>query len=288
MTQRNPITVFGIANAVIEDRTTHERYNLRVLGDMEFNISQESVKLYGGQSVYPWGIAKGVAEGSITLTVKQYDVSVMKYFNPFIAGALTENLSGDVAGNVSTPVELIGTTSISATGVASIAVIPSANPKYGNYIVKAVSATEVDIFVDNEVEGIQLIDDYLKVNATPYTITAGGNTDITEIGVRLVGGAGPIAMTIGDMFSFTARPINSYNYAYKLGYTGAQLQDFSLYLTAEKLGGNKYRALYLPKVQASGSPIKFAEKDWSTFDATLDVAYDSEKGFAADWVVINA
>lgn len=287
MALSNPVLSYGISDATIEDLVTKERFSLRVLGDIEFNSSQESNKLYGGASDYPWGIAKGVSEATLSMTVKQYDVSVLKYFSPFIASALVENTSGDTSGYVSSPLNVLGTSAVSATtGIASCAVTSTINPKFGSYYIKAVSSTTFNVYINNNLTGLILEDDNLKVNSTPYTLPNASTIALTEIGITLTGGSA-VAMITGDIASFDVRPINSYNYSFKGGYAGSSLQNFALTVFAEKLGGNQYRSLFLPRVQASGMPIKFLEKDWSTFDVELDVAFDSSKGYAYEWQVVN-
>lgn len=284
----NPIQTFGVHQATIEDRTTRDRSQLVILGEVSSELSQELVDNYGGSNPFPWASAPGVAEGSLSITVKQYDANVLKYFAPYIASAFTENTSGDVAGFTGNLVDISGTSVVDATtGIASIAPTGGQSPVFGDYIIKAVSATTVDVYLDNSLDGVEYQNDALKINATPITIPGtSGTVAIPNTNITITGGSGAIAMTIGHMARFNARPINTYNYEFLIAKTGSSFKEFGITIFAEKIGSG-YRALHLPRVIANGVPINFPEKEWSTFEATLKILYDSTLGYAGKWIVVG-
>lgn len=284
----NPIQSFGVSQATIEDRTTKDKAPLVILGEITSEFSQELIDNYGGSNPFPWASAPGVADASLSMTVKQYDVQVLKYLAPYIASALTENTSGDVSGFAGNLANVIGASAFNATtGIASVAPTASQSPVFGDYLIKVVSATTVDVYLDNQLDGLDYVNDALKINSTPITIPGtSGTVAIPGTNLTLTGGSGAIAMTIGDIARFNARPINAYNYEFLIGKTGASFREFSLTIFAEKIGQG-YRALHLPRVIANGTPINFPEKEWSTFEATLKILYDSTVGYAAKWIVVG-
>lgn len=288
MAVSNPIQSFGISQATIKDRTTGDESQILILGEVSAELSQEMIDNTGGANPFAWASAPGRAEGSLSLTVRQYDANILKYFSPSAAGSLTENVSGDVLGATVNFANFIGTSVFNATtGIASIAPSAGQSPVFGDYVVKAVSATTVDIFLDNSLDGVTYVDDSLKINATPITIPGtSGTVSIPGANITLTGGSGTVAMTIGDVARFNARPINTYNYEYLFGKTGAAPKEFSLTVFAEKIA-NGYRALHLPRVIANGVPIKFPEKEWSNFDATVKILFDAEVGYAAKMIVVG-
>jgi len=288
MSLSNPIQSFGVSQATIEDRTTHDISPLVILGEVKSELSQELIDNYGGSNPFPWASAPGKADGSLSITVKQYDVNILKYFAPFIASALTENTSGDAAGATVNLANVTGTSVFNATtGIASVAPTATLSPVFGDYILKAVSATTIDVYLDNQLDGVSYINDALKINATPITIPGtGGTVTIPSTNITLTGGSGAVAMTIGDMARFNARPINSYNYEFLIAKTGSAFREFGIKIFAEKIGSG-YRVLHLPRVIANGVPINFPEKEWSTFDATLKILFDSTVGYAAKWIVVG-
>lgn len=290
MTLSQPVNMFGVHQATIEDRTTKERFTLRVMGDFANENSEENIPLQGGSQAYPWAVAPGRAEATVNLTVKQYDLNVFKYFsgkNDTTAN-YTENTSGEAAGYASALANILGSSAFDAsTGVASAGVKTSTNPVYGDYIVKAVSATTVDVYLDNNLDGLTFVDDSLKITASPLTVPSGSTVEIPGTNIELTGGSGTIGMSTGDMARFSVRPQNAYNFEYKMGATGASKPEFSLSIFPEKINGNQYRRLYYPRVVANGISFNAAEKEWATFESELMILFDSSLGYAGKVDVVG-
>lgn len=291
MTLSNPITSFGVHQATIEDRTTFERFTALILGDFSFDNSQEQIELRGGSSSYPWDTADADSESSVKLEVKQYDLGLLKYLNGInsTVANYSEDTDGEAAGAAAGLSNLIGTSVFNATtGVASVAPKSSQNPVFGNYILKAASATTVDVYLDNNLDGLAFVDDSLKITSSPITIpNSGATVDIPGANITITGGSGTVAMTTGDMASFNARPINNYLYEYKGGAPGASKPYFKMTVFTEKLGSGLYRAYEFPRVRANGVGFKNARKEWASFDADIKVLYDSTAGYAFKSLVIG-
>ena len=253
-----------MANVVIESRdSSRERTIIRALGDVSFEPTQETVKLFGGSQPFAWASENGNADASVSLTVKQYDAKALKYLNAFDAAALTENSSGDTTGATVNLANVEGTSVFDATtGVASVAPKSGENPIYGDYLLVAASATTVDIYLNNNLGSGVDLDDALKITGTPITIPGtGGTIDIPTANITLTGGSGAIAMTTGNIARFNARPINNYNFEFQFGKAAACFNEFSMWI--------------------------IVEKDFSTFETELSVLYDSSLDYAAKFEVIG-
>ena len=286
MTVNNPITSFGVYQATIKDLVTFDMFQILILGSIEPDLTQDLVELRGGGAAFPWAAAPGEAKGEIKMTIKQYDAGVLKYFSPWESGSISESSAGEVAGSVGALSNVVGTSVKSATtGIASIAVDPAGALKFGDYVVKAASATAVDIYVNTDIDDLTYVDDALKLTATPITITTGAT--VVSNGIQFTGGSGTIGMTIGDKMAFSIRPISSYMMQHQIGRMGAAPREFELTVVAEKIG-SKIRVVRFPKVISSGgAALKFLYKDWATFDATIKILQDPAAGYAGLETFLN-
>lgn len=274
MALSNPLFNFGIHQATIRDLVTHDLFTMLVLDGGEADFSQDLIDLRGGSSAFPWASAPGEAKGELKLTVKEYNAGVMKYFSPWVSGAVVEDTDGEAAGNVSTPVNVIGTSVFnSTTGIASIASSDSGvSLKYGDYLVKYQDATHVDLYVNANVDGAVFVNDALKINSSPLAITTGSPT--TSNGLTLTGGSGTIAFTSGDIASFSVRPISNYLLQHYVGKIGSAPYEFALTILGERIG-NKIRTAYYPKcISSGGSGLKFLYKNWASFETTIKLLQD--------------
>ena len=112
--------------ATIQDLDTGDLYPIRILGDVDPDLTQELVDLRGGSAAFPWGSAPGEASGEIALEIKQYDPGILKFFSPSSSTSVVENASGEASGDFSTLTDIVGTSMSDATGgIASIAEDPA-------------------------------------------------------------------------------------------------------------------------------------------------------------------
>jgi hypothetical protein len=279
MTLKTPLTSFGIHQCTITDPVTKEMSTMKVVGSAAYDASQAPVPLYGGSMAFPQDVQHGVAASTINLTVKQYDAKIMEYFTPYSAGGIVENISGDALGAVSGLENVVGTSFVDATtGVASVAVTLGVNPVYGRYIMEAITETTVDVYIDNDIDGITIINSNLKITATPITIPGtDGTVAESASGVTFTGGAGAIALVVGDKAAMNVIPTNAYNFSSKFGVSGEYFKEFELVVLGEKVRGNIYSATRYYRVVANGVPINNPEKDWATFDVTLTALYSTSQ-----------
>lgn len=287
MALSNPLFNFGIYQATLRDLVTHDLFTMLVLDGGEADFSQDLVELRGGASAFPWASAPGEAKGEIKLTVKEYNAGVMKYFSPWVSGAVVEDLDGEAAGNVSAAVNVLGTSVVAATGILSSIASSDAGVslKFGDYLVKAQDATHVDLYVNANVDGTVYVNDALKINSSPLAIAQGA--PVTSNGLVLTGGAGTIGMTPGDIASFSVRPISTYLLQHYIGKTGAAPYEFELTILGERIG-NKIRCARYPRcISSGGSGLKFLYKKWATFETKIQLLQDPVFGAVGLETFIN-
>lgn len=279
MALSDPRIVFGVHSVTPYDRVTGEFYGtVRVLGGSSVSLSGELIKLNGGSLKYPWAVEDGLITAEMTLKVKEYPDFLFELF----LGKAPTSTGVDSAGSVSTPVETVGTTMIGSTGLASISVIPStgaANLKFGKYFVKAASATTIDVYASSDIDFAHgtdetFDDDSLLVEAG-LTVTTGGNTDAASLGLRFVGGAGVIGMTVGDIATFEVKPPSSKSMEVVVGATSDVFPEFGAIVYAKKRGNNEMFELDLFRCKGVGLPLGLEENAFSEAEIKVEAFYDS-------------
>ncbi|MCK4499650.1 hypothetical protein KAU11_04090 [Candidatus Babeliales bacterium] len=287
MAVSNPITSFGVHQAIIQDLNTYEMFQILILDSVEPDFTQEMIDLRGGGSAFPWASAPGEATGEIAMTIKQYDAGVLKYFSPWITGSTTETAAGEAAGNVGSITNVVGTSVVdAATGIASVAADPAGTLRLGDYVVEAISATTVDHFVNTNIDGHTYQDDALKISASAITIPDTGGT-IVDSGIQYTGGSGSVAMTIGDKAIFSARPISSYLLQHQIGKTASAPLEFSMTIVGEKIGDKIRKVTYPRCIAGGGAGLKFPYKEWAMFETTIKLLQDTVVGYVGEETIIN-
>jgi len=283
------LTSFGIHNATFKDNLDPTYWGLaKILGSAEADLKQELIPLEGGSSIVPWAAAPGRAAGEITLPIRQYDKQILRFLKPWIAGSEVETAAGEAGGSVTAIVNAKGTSMVDATtGVASIAVGTAANLKPGNYKIVATGAATVDIYVDTDVSGgVEYQDSDLKINSASITIPGTGAT-VESTGIEFTGGSGSIALTTGDIATFTVNPISTYLLNTYFGKTGACLREFELTIYSECVGGRIRTTTYPRCVASASTPITFLENEWASMEATIQVLQPATVDYVASSKFIN-
>lgn len=279
MALSDPRIIFGVHSVTPYDRTTGEFYGtLKVLGGSSLSLSGELIKLNGGSLKYPWAVEDGLITAEMTLKVKSYEDFLFELF----LGKAPTATGVDTAGAVSTPVEKVGTTVIGSTGIATIAVIPStgvADLKFTKYVVKAMSATTVNVYAASDIDfahgTAESYDDDSLLVAGPLTITTGGNTDVASLGLRFTGGAGAIAMTTGDAATFEVKPASTKSMEVVVGSTSDVFPEFGAMLYAKKRGNNEMLEIDVFRCKGVGLPIGLEENAFSEAEIKCEAFYDA-------------
>lgn len=260
-------TVFGVHSVTAYNPDTGLPYGTaEILGNVSFNNEGEIISLLGGSSLYPWENEPGniTAEGSFVFRELPDWV-----YEAFQGKAATTN-SAEAGGAVTTLTNLNGTSLVDATtGVASVGVKSGseADVKTGIYVVKAVTATTVDVYGMTNVDfsvgtDKEFENDALKITASPLTISTGAAVEVPGFGVELTGGSGTIGMTADDTAIFDARAINDGSTLVTIGGSDATYVDVGLVFAAQKIGNNQNFIIDIMRAQAVSLPLNFQEKNF--------------------------
>lgn len=288
-----PNTIFGIHSVTPYNPDTRKPYGTaKVVGQMSLNFTGELTPLNGGSNAYPWRVERGLITTEASFTLREKPVWDFEVFN---GKAATVN-AAETGGAIATALANAGGTSVVAsTGLASVGVLSGseANLKTGTYVIEAASSTTINVFALTDVDFAQgtdaaYVDDTLKINASPLTITTGGTTDITAFGLRFTGGAGTIGMTAGDTATFEVRAINTGSHEVIIGSSTEVYSDFGLLIAAQKSGSKAITYVDLFRCQSGGSPINFVEQAFSEAEMTVQAFRDAVRDGVYAYRYVNA
>lgn len=278
-----PRVLFGIHSVTPVNRVTKEFYGmLRVLAGSTISLSGETVELKGGSSKYAWAVEDGAISVEISLKAKEYPDFLFELF----MGKAPTATGVDTAGTVSTLTNGYGALMNATTGVASVIVIPSTgapNLKFGRYVLKAVSATTVDVYCASDIDFARGTDavfstDSLKVAAAIAVADTSGTTDIATLGLRITGGSGTVALTTGDTATFVVKPPSTKSMTVDIGATTDVFPEFGLIVLGQRRGTNEISEAYVYRCKSLGFPLGMEEKAWSESELKIKGMYDSESG----------
>jgi len=200
--------VYGIHSMAPYRRSDDLPYGiLKVIGGGTLSLSAEFEDLFGGSNKYAWASEAKTISSEFSATVKSMpDFLFEVYLGASVATTAAAALGSivDAAANVN------GTSAIDATtGMASVTIEAGseADLKDAKYVIKAVSATTVDVYALTDIafdKGTDMVfeDDLLKITATPITVPGtGGTVSIPNTGLEITGGSGAVAMTTDDTAS---------------------------------------------------------------------------------------
>lgn len=280
MSLSDPRLVFGVHSFTPYNRETGDFYGImRVLGGSTINVSSELIKLTGGSSKYPWAIAEGAQNAEIQLKVKEYPDFLFELFG----GKAPTSASTDSAGAVSALTNKKGSSVMNATtGIASIAVkaADKADLKFGKYVVRAVSATTVDVFLSTDIDikrgaDLSFQNDSLKVTSAPLTITASGTIALPSLGLEFSGGSGTIAMVSGDTAVFEVKPPSSKSMEVRIGSSTDFYPEFGAIAIAARAGDKSVFEVELFRCKGAGLPIGLEENAFSEPELKAEAFFDS-------------
>lgn len=280
----NPRSVYGLHSVSPYSRTDGTFYGiLKVLKGSSFSSSATNVELTGGSQKYPWAIETGTIKAEVDLKIAEYPDFLFELFlgqAPTAAGV-------SATGSISTPVNVKGTSLVAAaTGVASLSITPTTgagNLKFGRYVLKAASATTVDVYMATDLDNgrgtaLTYQNDLLKITASPLTVTTGGVlTSVPNAGIDLVGGSGAIAFVVGDTAFFDVLPPSNKSMSVNIGAAEAVYPEFGLICMAQRTGDKRMFELDIYRAKGAGMPMPFAPNAWNEADIKLGVFYDATK-----------
>lgn len=265
--------LLGVHCLTIVDIATKEPVSiLKVVDTANIDLGETVAVLKGGDSNHPYSAAVVDANHTVSIPVKEFPDS----FVELLYRATQTPGAAEAAGNISTPANVTGTSIVSATtGItATITATSGSTLKEGTYIIKAASATTLNIYGYTSYDDLTMSNDESGlVNATPYTITTGTAANITEIGITVTGGSGTIGFTENDTAIVVVRRINSGILDTPIG--DKKNNDYYkayLYFTPTPEGDMDYIELY--RVMPSRGAHSAAVRDYHSQEMTLTVTKD--------------
>lgn len=277
-----PRILFGVHSLSPYSRADHMPYGiLKVIGSASMQMQAAVEQLYGGAQKFSWAAESKTISADLACKVKAYPGFL---FTQFLGGSVTDN-AAETTGSVSNSgvaVNVKGTSVVAATGIATIAVKSGseASAKFGKYVIKAVSATTVDVYLMSDVDIARggagaYQSDLLKITATALTITASTGVDVPNFGLTITGGAGTIALVTGDTATFSVRPINTGSSDITIGSASTSLPAFGAVILAQKRATAEMFEVEAFNCIGSGFPIAMDEFAFSTTELKVTCIYDT-------------
>src|SRR5687768_6561752 len=241
----NPRTIYGVHSLTLYDRSTWEPFGIiKVLGSLTMALSGEFNDLFGGSSKFAWDSESGVIDTSLTGTIKEIPDFA---FEKFLGASVTQN-AAEATGNVGSLTNKNGTSVMDATtGIASVAAKTGSESslKTGLYVVKAVSATTVQVFCMSDYDFDQgtdetFEDDDLSLSSAALTVPGtSGTVDLDDFGLTFTGGSGVVAFETGDTAYFYVRKVNGGSSLVTFGQSTATFPEFGCLFASQKKGSGE-------------------------------------------------
>jgi len=269
-----PTVVFGIHSFTPYDPGGSGIYGIsEILASSTLTITGELIELFGGSQKAAWAIEDGADDMEISVGFKHIESWMFQLFLGAQATVSPASATGDVTGfeNAQGTSLKSATTGISSIGPKSG---KSADMKRSKYMVKAVSATTVDVYALTNVDfsrGVKVdhISDDLKITATPLSITAATGVEVPNFGIELTGGSGTIAMTPGDSAFFEVFPPYQKKQEVLIGGPGDLRPEFGALIVAQKSSTGQMFDIDCFRCKGSGFPIGMTEKAFAEPEVTV-------------------
>ncbi len=294
MSLSDPRIVYGVHSFAPYSRTTRLAYGIaKVLESSNFSIAGELNALNGGASKFPWAIEEANVTAELQLKVKQVEDWM---FELFLGKAPTLVTTPDTSGNISVALTNVKGTSVlqASTGVASVGLKSGATAdlKFGIYVVKAASATTVDVYAMSDLDfnrgtDLSFVNDSLKITASPLTITTlGVAVTIPSTGLELIGGSGTIAMVADDTAYFMVEPPFTKSMEVVIGGSSDTFPEFGCVMVAQQRSNGEMFEIDAFRCKGSGLPLGLTEKEFAQPEITAQAFYDSARNGIAKirWV----
>lgn len=280
MALSDPRIIYGIHSICPYSRTDGMPYGiLKVLGGGSLNLTAESEDLFGGSNKYAWASEAKTISSEFSVTVK----SMPDFLFELFLGAEVSTIASSATGTCGTLTAKYGSL-VGATGIASVGLKSgsTADVKSGIYMVKAASATTVDVYALTDIDfsrgtDLSFVNDALKITSSPLTITTGGVTAVPSLGVEFTGGAGTIGMTTGDTAVFSLAAPHGGISEISIGKQASTFPEHGQVLLSAKRSSGDLFEIEIYKAVGQGFPIALEETVFAIPEMTAKVLYDSVK-----------
>lgn len=279
MALSDPRIIYGIHSISPYSRTDGLPFGiLKVIGSANLALSSDLEQLFAGSNKYAWAAENKTVSTELTAKVKAYPGFLFSLF----LGATVTDVGVDTAGTTSTLTNKLGTSVVATAGIASVAVLAAskANLKFGKYVVKVLTSSTVGIYLLSDIDisrGTDAVytDDTLALTLSTVTITAATDTDIASLGIKLVGGAGPISMTVGDTATFEVLPPSTKSTSIVVGKSTDTFPAFGALLLAQKRATGEMFEIDAHNCVGGGLPVNMEETAFSQPELKMTCLYDA-------------
>lgn len=276
--------LLGVNNMALVDMATGDIASLlKVVDTANIDLGETVAKLKGGAGNFPYSVAIVDCNDTVTIPVKEFPDS----FRSLLYHGTQTSCAAEIAGNISTIVNMTGTSVVAATGLTATGT-PTAlgTLKEGIYMLKAISATKLRVIGYTDFDSLVMADETkgeVNPTTTDYTVSIGATVALTEIGVTVTAGASATAFTINDTAIFTVRRINA-------GYTNTPITDqfkqkyYKAYLFFQETPEGDMDYIELYRVKVSRGAHSAAVKEYHSQEITLTVTKDpAHSGQPGNW-----
>jgi len=274
---------FGIHSLVPYQRADRLPYGIfNVLAGGTISLSAEFEDLFGGSNSYAWASEAKTISAEFSASVK----SMPDFLFELYLGAEVSTTAASTTGTVDGFANFKGVSVFDAsTGIATATVKTGseADLKLGQYIIVPVTATTVDVYLTTNIEfsngnDLDYVNDALKITVTPLTIVAATAVEIPNTGVELTGGAGVIAMVVGETAFFKAAAAHEGITEISIGKTGSVFPEHGIVAMAAKRSNGDMLEIDIHKAVGGGFPIALEETVFSIPELTIKLLFDTCTG----------
>lgn len=252
---------------------------MKVIGGGTLTLSSEFEELFGGSSKMAWAVEAKTISTEWNATVKMFNDFQFELF----LGANVVKTAASATGTVGDLTNVKGAL-VGAGKLLSVAAVAGeeANLKDGVYVVKAVTATTVDVYALSDIEFKKMgsvetkyIDDSLKINATPIVLVESTSVAIPTLGVELECDAG-LALEVGDTARFNVRSAHKGFSEISIGSSTTIFPEHRQLCLGQKRSNGDTFEIEMHRVVGSGMPIPLTEQEFSIPEMSMRLVHDSE------------
>lgn len=282
MSRSTPKSIFGVHGCTPYSRTTGLPYGeLRVISGSSLSMNSDLIDLMGGSSKFAWASEEGSISAEMSISIGEIPNFIYELFlgvAPTASGAQT-------SGSITTLTDKNGTTIVDGTnGVASVFLLSgsAANLKFGKYVVKAISASLLDVFYLSSIDlargtdGTILSDDMKISSSLAFTASV---ASIPSFGLSFAQ-VGTLAFTTGDTATFEVLPVNSSSDTVRIGgLTTTSFPEYGALIYAQKRGGSTGQMIEIDafRCKSAGMPLPFEMGAWAKFELKAKLLHDDDK-----------
>ena len=259
---------------------------LKVLSGGTITFAAETEKLFGGSNKFAWASESKTIDSTFTSSVKSMPDFL---FELYLGASATQTAASATGTLIAGLANKQGTSVLDAvTGIASIGIKSGseADLKDTGYVIKAASATTVDVYATSDIAfdkgtDLEYQDDLLKITASPLTIVASTAVEIPNTGLELTGGSGTIGMTADDTATARSAAAHGGISEITIGKNTTNFPEHKIVALGAKRADGSLFEIEMFKAVGAGFPIALEETVYSIPELTIDLLYDECKNAIA-------